>query len=865
MERVSHRPFVVLLSANLELGEVMKFYTSFLRQKGYVLVRGYEFGNRVKKKIRYSPTLYISSSNNESKSKYVTLDGRKVVPYTADSMWEAKQFIEKYQHVEGISVYGSTNYEYACINETYPGQIQYDPSLLAVVTLDIETDSSSGFPNISAADKAITAITLKRGNRIATLGMKDYTPHLENVEYYKCENEHALLEKFLELWDSRYFSPDILTGWNIEGFDIPYLVNRINRLFGEDHAKRLSPWLILDSKVIEVKGREQEIFMPAGIAVLDYMRLYKKFSFSNQESYALDYIATKDLGEKKVDYKSAGYTSLDDLYKKNYQLFIEYNIHDVELVSKLEDKHKFIEQVMAIGYDAKVNFEDCFTTVKMWDTIIHNYLLDQNIVVPHFSPSKSNFDIIGGYVKEPKPDLYEWVVSFDLTSLYPHLIMQYNISPETYRGKLPDTYEIEQIMAGEILDKYSSYMREHDVNITPNSCVYTRERQGFLPALMEKMFNDRAKYKKMMLEAKKKFEETKDPEWGKKISAYHNLQLAKKIQLNSAYGALGNKYFRWFSADNAEAITTSGRLSIKWIEKKMNDFLNSLLKTDGVDYVIACDTDSMYVNFDKLVRFSFGGSPEASNRERVINFLDDACKKKIEPYIARCYDELARLTNAYQQKMHMKRESIADKGLWTGKKHYVMQVYDEEGVRYTTPKIKMVGIEAVRSSTPKVCRTAIKEAINILLNEGKDSLIKYIDKFRTEFYAMKFEDVAFPRGLSGLSDYRDRSAAIYKKGTPIQVRGALLYNHFVVMKGLENKYQQLGDGDKIKFCYLKKPNPIHENVISCPQELPPEFGLEKYIDYELQFEKTFIDPIKTITNVLKWDLTNSATLQDFFS
>jgi DNA polymerase elongation subunit (family B) len=679
--------------------------------------------------------------------------------------------------------------------------------------------------------------------------MKDYRPHLENVEYYKCENEHALLEKFLELWDSRYFSPDILTGWNIEFFDLPYLVNRITRLFSEDQAKRLSPWKLLDTRNIEVKGREQQVFIPAGIAVLDYMRLYKKFSFSNQESYALNYIAEKDLGEKKLDYSEYG--SLDELYKKNFQKFMEYNIHDVNLVARLEDKHRFIEQVMAIAYDAKVNFEDCFTT-------------EQKIVVPHFETSKTYFDIIGGYVKEPKPGMYDWVVSFDLTSLYPHLIMQYNISPETYHGKVPDPYEDDRAPTGYLYEKYADYMKTNNVTITPNGCIYSREKQGFLPALMEKMFDDRARYKKLMLDAKKKFEETKDPEWGKKISAYHNLQLAKKIQLNSAYGALGNIYFRWFSADNAEAITTSGRLSIRWVENKMNDFLNRLLKTEGDDYVIACDTDSMYVNFDKLVRHSFGGKPEPSKANRVVEFLDTACTTRIEPYIASCYDDLAGITNAYQQKMHMKREAIADKGVWTGKKHYVMHVYNEEGVSYSTPKMKMVGIEAVRSSTPKVCRESIKKAIQILMTEGRDSLIAFIDEFEKKFRQMSFEEVAFPRGLKGLGDYRDNSAAIYKKGTPIQVRGALLYNHHVKMKSLENKYQMLGDGDKIKFCYLKKPNPIHENVISCPSELPKEFGLERYIDYDTQFEKAFLDPIKSITDVLRWDLTNSATLEDFF-
>ena len=842
----------------------MNFYTSFLRYKGQVLMRGYDHGERFQRKIRYSPKMYVSTSSGvKRESGYHALDGTPVAEYQLESMWEGKQFIEKYAGVEGIRVFGSTNYEYACVNEIFKGQVEYDPTLIAIVTIDIETDSSSGFPNIQTADKAVTAITLKRGNRIVTLGLKDYKPHLENVEYYKCENEHALFEKFFDFWETKHFMPDILTGWNIEGFDLPYLVNRITRLFGEEHAKRLSPWRILDTKTIEIRGKEQQIYLPAGVAILDYLRVYKKFSFKNHESYALNAIAEAELGEQKVDYKSDGYTSLDDLYRRNHQLYIEYNIHDVNLVDKLEQKNKFLELIMAIAYDAKVNFEDCFTTVKLWDTIIHNYLLDQKIVVPHFTPSKLNIDIVGGYVKEPVPNLYEWVVSFDLTSLYPHLIMQYNISPETYRGKIPDSYTIEQVIHGDLDEKYGEFAREKNVNITPNSCMYARDKQGFLPALMEKMFNDRDRYKKEMIAAKKQYEKTKDPEWAKKVSAGHNLQLAKKIQLNSAYGALGNKYFRWFSADNAEAITTSGQLSIRWIEEHMNMFLNNLLKTDGADYVIACDTDSMYVNLDQLVRFSFGGRPDPSQTAKVVEFLDTACKKKLEPYIAKCYEDLARHTNAYQQKMHMKRENIADKGLWTGKKHYVMQVFDEEGVRFTTPKMKMVGIEAVRSSTPKVCRSAIKAGITILLNDGKDALIDYIEDFREKFYAMPFEDVAFPRGLSGMNEYRDKST-IYKKGTQMQVRGALLFNHYVVTKGLENKYQLLGDGDKIKFCYLKKPNPIHENTIASVGALPPEFALDKYIDYELQFEKAFIDPIKSITDVLKWDLTNSATLEDFF-
>lgn len=848
----------------------MKFYTSFHQYGNRVLLRGYEFGNRVQKKLHYEPTLYVTRGNGaKAVSEFKTLDGTPVYPIKFDGIREARDFIKKYEDIENFSFYGSTNYAYCCVNEEYPGQIEYDPSLVAVVCLDIETDSSNGFPNIALADKAITAITMRRGNSVLTLGLKDYRQHADNVTYIKCDGEHQLLDEFLFYWNSRTYSPDVLTGWNIEGFDLPYVANRIKRLFGEDRVKELSPWKLIEDREIEINGRLISVSFPVGIAVLDYMRLYKKFSFSNQESYALNFIAEKDLGEKKLDYSEYG--SLAELYDRNHQLFIEYNIHDVNLVFKLEDRHRFIEQVMAMAYDAKVNYVDTMATVRPWDTIIHNYLLENKIVIPPSTrPSDQIVDIVGGYVKDPILGMHDWVVSFDLTSLYPHLIMQYNISPETYRGKVPTSFVVDDVVHGAYDERVQAYMRENDVTLCPNSCVYSRERQGFLPALMEKMFDDRKKYKELMLEAKKKFEETRDPEWSKKVSAYHNLQLAKKIQLNSAYGALANKYFRWFSAENAEAITTSGQLSIKWIEMKINKYLNELLKTEK-DYVIAIDTDSMYLDLSGLVEHVFAGRSKAPDTAEVVTFLDRACKNRIEPYIAACYDELGSYVNAYKQKMHMKRESIADKGVWTGKKHYVMQVYNEEGVAYSTPKMKMVGIEAVRSSTPKVCRENIKKAITVLLNGGKKPLMEFVENFRKEWEALDFESIAFPRGVK-LTYFRNIDGRnvplrydLSDRGLPIQVRAALVYNSLIRSKGLTNKYQLINDEEKIKFTYLMKPNPIGHNVIASPGALPSEFGLDEYVDYETQFDKAFLEPIRSITDALGWKLEGeSSTLESFF-
>jgi DNA polymerase elongation subunit (family B) len=293
-------------------------------------------------------------------------------------------------------------------------------------------DADQGFPDITTADKEITAITMKKNDMYIVLGCGEFVTDNEKIKYIRCKDEHELLLKFLDVWRSKWFSPDLITGWNVEGFDIPYIVNRIRRVLGHNMAKKLSPWEILEERTIQFMGREQQVFIPVGISTLDYLQLYKKFSFTNQESYRLDHIAFVELGERKMDYSE--YDSLFGLYKNDFQKFIEYNIKDVDLVDRLDEKLKLIEQVFAIAYDGKVNYQDAFTSVRMWDVIIHNYLLNQRIVVPQLRVGNKDGQIIGAYVKDPKKGMHKWVVSFDLNSLYPHIIMQYNISPETYIG-----------------------------------------------------------------------------------------------------------------------------------------------------------------------------------------------------------------------------------------------------------------------------------------------------------------------------------------------------------------------------------------------------------------------------------------------
>ena len=347
----------------------------------------------------------------------------------------------------------------------------------------------------------------------------------------------------------------------------------------------------------------------------------------------------------------------------------------------------------------------------------------------------------------------------------------------------------------------------------------------------------------------------------KDITKYNNFQMAKKIALNSAYGAVGNQYFRYYKLANAEAITLSGQVSIRWIENRINTYLNKLLNTEDIDYVVASDTDSVYINFGPLVDKFF--SNKINDKAKVVTILDQVCQDKLEPFIEKSYEELASYVNAYDQKMEMKRENIADRGIWTAKKRNILNVWDSEGVRYEDPKLKIMGIEAVKSSTPAPCRTMIKDALKLMMNGTEDEVIDFIDESRKKFINLPPEDIAFPRTVSDVQKYKAHST-IYAKGTPIHVRGSLLFNHYIKERKLDNKYSLINNGEKIKFCYLKKANPIRENVISFISDFPMELGLDKYIDYELQFEKAFLEPVKVILDAIGWNVEKTVNLELFF-
>ena len=830
----------------------MKFYTHFSKLGNNILVRGYNNGKRFTDKIEYNPTLYLQSKDGE----YRTLDGQSLAAVSQGTMRDATEFMKRYEDVDNFKVYGSTNFPYVYINETYPGKIDYDPQQIKIANIDIEVGSENGFPEPASASEPITAVTFKIAGHFYVFGCGDYETNRDDVTYLKCRDENNLIMRFLDMWEET--SPDIVTGWNIQFFDIPYLNNRITKLMGDNTAKRLSPFRRIGERTTTIHNKQQVAFDLVGIAIIDYIELYKKFTYSQQESFSLNHIAYLELGEKKLDYSEV--ESLHQLYKTNFQKFIEYNIHDVELVDRIDDKMQLIDMALALAYDAKVNYTDVFTQVRMWDTLIHNELIEQNIVVPQNVRTPKDEQYAGAYVKDPIVGMHEWVVSFDLNSLYPHLIMQYNVSPETIVEGRHTNISIDNLLNSE-------YQAQGEYCMAANGHYFKRDKQGFLPAMMQRMYDDRSLYKKKMIEAQKAYEKETDKERKREItnqiSKYKNLQLAKKVQLNSAYGALGNQYFRFFDIRQAEAITLSGQLAIRWIEKKLNSYLNKLLKTKDNDYVIASDTDSVYVNLGPLVHMVYGQKSE-TKVETIVDFVNKACTEKFEPFIDKSYQELADYMNAFDQKMQMKREVIANKGIWTAKKRYILNVYDSEGVRFAEPKLKMMGIEAVKSSTPMSCRDKIKESLKIVMNGNETDFQSFVEAFKQEFKTLPFEDIAFPRGVSELSKYMS-SSELYSKGTPMHVRGAIMFNAFLKKYKLTKKYQLIQDGDKTKFCYMKVPNPVQENVFSILTVLPKEFGVEKYIDYDTQFDKAYLEPLKTIVNTIGWKTERVSSLESFFA
>lgn len=823
-------------------------YTYAERQGARLFVReAYKEDNgvvvNVKKVVdEYPFELFLPASRNATPDS-TSLYGDPLSRLEFTSVREFNDFKESNK---GLGFHGMEDPLAQYLARQYPTELHADLSFLAILNLDIEVEHSQGFPDQHKAEQEILSISMKWfGQNCFTLGTKKS----KAKGYLLCSDEAHLLETFFELYERQY--PDIITGWNVEMFDIVYMVNRVDKVLGSGTSKRFSPFAKQSRRPITEHDSflGEKYYKILGVTVVDYLELYKKFAPAKQESYKLDYIANVELGEGKIDFSEYG-GSLMRLYHEAYEKFVEYNIRDVDLVERLDNKLQFIQLLMTVTYMVKGRVEDSQATVKPWDTLLYNMLLAEGKQPPpHPEPDRRK--LVGGYVKEPAPGLKKWVVTLDLASLYPNIARTLNMSPETIavRGE-PIIHEILNGLPFE---------HEEGLAIAANGSQYRQDKEGIIPKAMSFLLERRATVRSEMKVIKKLEQVARGAgdlvtaeAHAATVSRLNALQLALKILANGGYGAIANRYFRYFDIDIAEGITMTGQAVIQFIAFHLSAKMDELLGTEGVDYVIGSDTDSCMTSIEGFMDgyIAACGMPEDYNE--LIDVADQFVQVNLEDgVLVPRFAELAAMLGSAKSTLSMKREAIADRGLFRAKKHYVLQVWDNEGVRYAKPDMKMVGIETARTTTPKMCKGFIEEALKIILNGTEQELVSAYKGWKKEFLEASPEAIAFPRGVSEINKWVEGGRAI--KGTPVQAKAAIAYNDALKRAGLVES-ETIREGNKLKFLYLRPHNPTGYNVIGLIDKLPTEFGLDQWIDRNLQLEKALLTPIESFTGLVEWNV-----------
>ena len=835
----------------------MRFYTNVINRGKNIYVRGWAEGKRWAEVIPYKPSLYVEAKKTLTPGKWIDMFQEKsLAQVNFDDVYEARDFIKQYDGLNDFHIYGSTDWVGQYIYDAFPNEIHSDLNRINVLFMDIEVDSKGGFASINSAENEVISVTLCSKGKYYVLGLVDFkVPAGKNVQYHKCKNERELLAIFLQVWEKA--DPDVVTGWNTNGYDLPYLINRISRVFGEEECKKLSPWRKMPVLKDAIGKAGRKIVKPYidGIACLDYFDLYTngKFVQSQREEYTLDYISRYELGAEKTDYSQYG--SLAKLYEQNPQLFIEYNIHDVELVVALDAKLKFLELVYSMAYDAKVNYQDTLGSVFIWENIIRNHQMSKGVIIPlKKDVGEKSQTIVGAYVKNPNPGMYHWVVTFDASSLYPSLIRQLNISPETLQGI---KYSVDMAnLEGVGWDKAQSIAKEKDWTIASNGAAFDKIKSGCLPELMHAYYQKKNDASKLQIESEKELQlKPDDKELEAKIRNLKSKIFATKVLLNSCFGATSNPYFQFYDDRIAEAITASGQTLIQTAAKRVNEAFCKIMKTNR-DYIIASDTDSIIVDCSTIVEAAkWNGSlnPNASIEETT-KFLNRLCEAKLNPLLDEIMDELVNKTNAREKAVFMVREAICDTVVWVAAKNYMMRIWNNKGVTYKNPKYKIMGLEAVRSTTPTACRKALKHSIELILDENQQGLISYIDDFKNEFEKAEYTDIS--KNIS------------VKFGSPTvtqQIRAATVYNNAIKERHLENFYSLISHGSKIRLLHLKRPNPLDSDIIGFPEgRLPKEFGVDAYIDKDAMIEKTFMVPLEKMVKAAGMSIKQEDSLTAFF-
>ena len=835
----------------------MKFYTACALKGNKVLVRGYNNGVRFTDTVTYKPSLYMRT---DTPSKYKTLTGVNVGRIKFENLYEAREFLDQYRELEDCPIYGNTDFITQYIMETYASEVEYDLSKIKVAYLDLECETEGGFPNLDAPNERINLVTIRISGVNYVITMKPL--NLPDCRVVLVASEKELIKKIFDIL--RQCDADILTGWNIKLFDMPYIIGRAKLFFEEKEIQAWMPFGFMKMRITNIGGKDYTLYEFPGYTILDYMDLYKKFSGTNQESYALNNIAKVELDEQKLDYTEYG--SLREFYTQNFQKFAEYNVQDVVLVERLEDKLKLIDLAVSIAYEAKITFDTVFFATRIWETICCDYLAKQNIVPPLKTKYSKDEQFIGAYVKDVIPGLYKNVVSFDATSLYPSIIIGWNISPETCIVKNSSLNADDFLRSSR---KEIPGMIEDAISQTAclacNGSVFSNSVKGFIPTLIEITFNQRQEAKKKMIKLEKEYEVSKDKKLTPLIAALKIRQSVKKILANSLYGCLGNPAFTYSSPELATAVTVTGQVIIRSAEEQMNAYINRVMKNaDPKDYVIAVDTDSVYLNLEDIIN----KVSTKSDIGDITTFIDNICEKNIQKELTGTMKELTTKLNCLTNKISFKREAIASSGMFIAKKRYALLMTDLEGVRFSEPKLKIMGLETARSSTPGIVRTKLKDCIMIIMTKTPEELRKYVNTFYDEFMELPIDVIASPRGVKGISKYTDVSD-IYKSGTPIATKAALLHNAYIKKLKIDKEVAPIKENDKIRFVFVKVPNPYgmggRDAVLGFINKAPTQFQLDKFVDRKKQFEKTFGEPLDNILQAIKWSISDKVTLDSFFA
>jgi DNA polymerase elongation subunit (family B) len=801
-------------------------------------------------KVDYKPYAYRKSNYG----KFVALDGKQVEKvynpdqgdrslYEADINPEMRTLIDMYTDSDEASVGHNTLF------------------------IDIEVDIASGFPTPEKAENEVTSIAIydQVGDQ-RCVWILDKDDVVENVnkpgyEVSSCSDERILLSRFLVKYQE--IRPTIITGWNIDFFDIPYLYNRMVRIIGEKQARGLSPI----NDVIWLKHRNR--YRISGVSCLDYMALYKNFTYNQESSYSLEAISQKELGKGKMKYEG----SLDDLMRNDIQGYIDYNMNDVDLVWEIDEKMKLIDLARSICHKGHVPYEDFLFPTRYLDGAALVYLKRLDIVSPSRKPRNSDepLELLGAYVKAPNPGRYKWVYDLDLTSLYPSIIMTLNISPETKVTKMrtfdgnkyvknQGTHYTDEWNGWETTQDLRDYLESNKYSIAANGVVYDTQIKGFLPSILDKWFKERVEYKNL----RKKYEKEGDEA---KAEYFDRMQLVTKILLNSFYGVLGNPGFRFFDPDNAVAITSTGQQLIKFTADIGNKFYTKELKKDK-DYCIYTDTDSTFFSSLPLIESRYPDydiTDEKWMADKTIEIADE-----VQGFINRSYDIYGkRFHNVDVHRFDIKQENVAKAGLWIAKKRYAQWIINVEG--HTVSKLDVKGLDVVRSSFPPSFRRFMAQILEDILNDiDKVTLDKKILKFKEHMKTLPLIEVMFPIGVKNVKKYTrkgDEPFAPRMKGTPVHVKSALNYNDMLRHHNIKT-IRGIINGEKIKWTYLKNNNMGLDSMALKGYEDPDPIYkfVEQYINHDKVFKSAFENKLNDFYKAMNWGrIPENNNLGKFFA